>query len=85
MNQLSVDQSIDNQSSNCAELMNMAERELAAFTIAVTKLFGSEQAKLSAEDWLCEVAAINDLPTSTEKWRRVTVDASARLARRVNG
>lgn len=63
--------------------MTTAERELASFISAVTKLFGSEQAKLSAEDWLRELAATGDLPSSSEMWRRVTVDASARLARRV--
>jgi hypothetical protein len=83
MNQLLIDRSIINQTSNCGELMTMAERELTAFVTAVTKLFGSEQAKLSAEEWLRELAAINDLPSSTEKWRRLTVDVSARLAKRL--
>ena len=32
--------------------LNMAERELSAFFAAVDTLFGPEQAKLSAEDWL---------------------------------
>jgi len=36
----------------CIEVMTMAERELSAFFNAVTQLFGSEQAELSAEDWL---------------------------------
>ena len=36
--------------SNCADEVHAAERELAAFTGAVTKLFGPEQARLSAED-----------------------------------
>lgn len=34
--------------------MHMAERELAAFISAATELFGPEQARLSAEDWLEE-------------------------------
>lgn len=63
--------------------MNSAVRELASFISVVTKLFGAEQAKLSAEDWLSELVATGDLPTSAEMWRRVTVYASAQLARRV--
>jgi hypothetical protein len=47
-------------------------------------LFGPEQAKLSAEDWLSELKAINDLPASTREWRQLTVKASARLASRVS-
>jgi hypothetical protein len=39
--------------------MAMAERELAAFFNAVTELFGSEQALLSAEDGLQEAMAID--------------------------
>ena len=50
----------------------------------MTQLFGKEQAMLSAEDWLREFEAKNDLPTSTGEWRRITVNVSARLAKRVN-
>jgi hypothetical protein len=77
----------------------MAERELASFSGAVTELFGSEQAKLSAEDWLHDLWAIHDLqnddwqtndlqiddpPASTRQLRHLTVKAAARLASRVN-
>jgi len=63
-------------------LMAMAKRELSAFLCAVTELFGSEQAKTSAEDWLRELMASNDVPTSIREWRMLT--AAAQLARRVN-
>jgi hypothetical protein len=33
----------------------MAERELFAFVTAVAELFGSDQAEISAEDWLREL------------------------------
>ena len=62
----------------------MAERELSAFFTAVTELFGSEQAEASAEDWLRELIACDDLPASTREWRTLTVSAAARLASRVN-
>ncbi len=57
--------------------------ELAALFTAVTELFGPEQGRLSAEDWLHVLEAMNGLPTSTREWRRVTVEVWARLAKRV--
>ena len=67
----------------CTEFMTMAERELSAFFNAVTQLFDSEQAELSAEDWLQEFIEIDDLPTSVPKWRSITAKVSTRLASRV--
>jgi len=67
----------------CIEVMTMAERELSAFFNAVTRLFGSEQAELSAEDWLQELIEIDGLPTSVPKWRSITAKVSTRLASRV--
>ena len=46
---------------DCANLIPMAEQELAAFFNAVTESFGSEQAGLSAEDWLEELMVIDAL------------------------
>ena len=68
----------------CTEFMTMAERELSAFFNAVTQLFGSEQADLSAEDWLHELIEIDGLPASTREWRLITAKVSTRLASRVN-
>jgi hypothetical protein len=66
--------------------INMAERELAAFLGAVTELFGPEQARVSAEDWLEESELMDSPPRSTSRnWRAVTVAASARLANRLLG
>ena len=67
----------------CADLMAMAERELSAFFNAVTQLFGSEQAELSAEDWLQELIEIGALPASSREWRLITAKASTRIANRV--
>jgi hypothetical protein len=64
--------------------MKLAQRELAAFLSAVREQFGLEQAKLSAEDWLQELAAIEGLPFSAREWRGITVSVLARLADRVN-
>jgi DNA-directed RNA polymerase specialized sigma24 family protein len=68
MNQLFVNAPTDHHNSTCAELVTMAERELAVLFTAVTELFGSEQARLSAEDWLHVLAAMNGLPASTREW-----------------
>lgn len=70
--------------STCADQMHRAERELAAFISAVTELFGLEQARLSAEDWLDESESIDSPSRSTSgDWRAVTVAASVRLANRL--
>lgn len=66
------------------EQMHLAERELSSFIRAVTELYGPEQARLSAEDWLDESDSMDTLPFSTERnWRAVTIAASARLANRL--
>jgi hypothetical protein len=68
-----------------AEEMHMAEGELCAFIVAVTELFGPEQARLSAGDWLDESEVMDSPPRSTSRdWRAVTVAASARLANRLD-
>ena len=72
-----------NFNPGCADLMTMAERELSAFFNAVAQLFGPEQAKLSAEDWLRELIETDGLPASTREWRLITARVSTRLASRV--
>ena len=67
----------------CPDLMTIAERELSAFFNTVTQLFGSEQAVLSADDWLQELIEIDALPASAREWRLITAKASTRFATRV--
>lgn len=63
----------------------LAQHELSSFLSAVTKLYGPEQATLSAQDWLDESELIDSPPLSTERnWRAVTIAASARLASRLH-
>jgi len=72
-------------SSIYEEQTHIAERELSAFISAVTELFGPDQARLSAEDWLQEAELLDSPPRSISRnWRAVTIAASARLANRVN-
>jgi hypothetical protein len=82
MNQFAVPRQPRN--SDCADSMSLAERELAAFFGAVKELFGSELAELSAEEWLRELEATDDLPASTPEWQTLTAKASLWLANRVN-
>jgi hypothetical protein len=73
-----------NSTPPCPDLMMMAERELSAFFNAVTQSFGSEQAELSAEDWLQELIEIDGLPASAREWRLITAKVSTRLPSGVN-
>jgi hypothetical protein len=69
---------------NYAAEMGIAERELSAFIGAVTELFGPEEAKLAAQDWLHESELMDSLPraATSRNWRAVTMAASVRLANR---
>jgi hypothetical protein len=69
---------------DCTDSMSLAERELASFFGAVKELFGSELAELSAEEWLRELDATDDLRASTPEWQTLTAKASLWLANRVN-
>lgn len=83
MNSLAHSKPSTNSNPRCSELETMAERELSAFFNAVTQLSGSEQAELSAEDWLHEFIEIDALPTSAREWRSITAKVATRLASRV--
>jgi len=72
-----------NFDSLCPDLVKMAERELSAFLKVVTKVFGSKEARASAEDWLRELIEIEGLPTSVREWRLITTKVLARLASRL--
>jgi hypothetical protein len=84
MNSLARYKPSKNANSPCPDLVTMAERELSAFFHAITQLFGSEQARLSAEDWLRELIEIDGLPASAREWRLFTAKVSTRIASRVN-
>ena len=83
MNPLAGYNPLNNSNHPCPGLVTMAERELSAFFNAVTRLFGSEQAERSAEDWLREFIESDGLPTSAREWRLITAKVSTRLPRGV--
>ena len=71
--------------SSCNDQIQLAERELSAFTAAVAELFGADQARLSVEDWFDELQLMEVSPRSTRgDWRSITIAASVRLANRLN-
>jgi hypothetical protein len=84
MNSIALHKSVKNSNPGCAGFITMAEQELSAFFNAVTDLFGSEQAEISAEDWLRELIETDGLPDSARKWRLITARVATRLANRVN-
>jgi acyl carrier protein phosphodiesterase len=75
---------LSNSNHPCPDLLTMAEQELSAFFNAIRQRFGSEEAQLSAEDWLQELNQIDALPASIGEWRSLTAKASTRLASRVS-
>jgi hypothetical protein len=83
MNPLARYKSSTNSNHPCPDVAARAERELSAFFKAITHLFGSKQAELSAEDWLQELVDVDGLPTSARDWRLITLNATSRLADRV--
>lgn len=83
MNPLTRYKPSKNAGSGCADFITMAERELSAFFNAVRQLFGSEQAEISAEEWLEELTEIDRLPASSREWRLLTAKVLTRLASRV--
>ena len=88
MNSLARHKPSNNSNPGCADFITMAERELSAFFNAVAQLFGSEQAELSADDWLRELIEVDGLPASAREWRlitrKITAKASTRIARRLS-
>jgi hypothetical protein len=84
MNPLDQYEPSKNLNPPCPALVAMAEQELTAFFNAITQVFGSEQAELSAEDWLQELIEINDLPASAREWRLITAKVWSRLASRMS-
>lgn len=83
MNLIAHYQTSKNSNHPCPDLMTRAEHELSAFFNAVTQSFGSEQAELSADDWLRELVEMDGLPASAREWQLITSKASTRLAGRV--
>ena len=66
-----------------ADLLSLAQKELAAFARAFCEMFGPEHVRQSVQDWIEELEA-SDWPQDNRvlDWRSVTVAAASRLASR---
>ena len=84
MNQLVLNRPPARESDGCIDLLAMAEQELQAYFHAVRELFGSEQAQLSAEDWLHELETSETLPVSVRQLRTISINVAKRLTKRLN-
>jgi hypothetical protein len=67
-----------------ADLLRTAERELAAFYMAVLRRYGPEEARRAAYDWIEEMETM-DWPAdwALPNWRHVTIAATDCLALRI--
>ena len=64
--------------------INLVERELSAFFAAVETLFGPEQAKLSAGEWLdAAEQVLGPNEPNSHDCRGLTIVAASRLAHRL--
>jgi hypothetical protein len=81
---VTVETRLSNLDHDCAAWNKSAERELGAFLAAVTELFGADRARQAAQDWLDELDLQETFPVNLN-WRPITVAATIRLARRLNG
>jgi hypothetical protein len=74
-----------NRKSNVGDLTAAAERELGAFVSVVADLYGGDQARLAAEDWLLELEMMDVVPEPSKGvWRTLTIISASRLAARLN-
>jgi hypothetical protein len=73
----------DQEGKSMAQHLASAERELSAFVTAVHQLFGPEQARYAADNWMEELEQtewINE--AQAIDWRAVTIAAAAKLVGR---
>jgi hypothetical protein len=65
--------------------MDSAVRALGAFLHVVSELYGPEEARRSAEDWLNQLELLEFVPEAPRQdWRTVIIAAARRLAERVH-
>ena len=73
----------DQEGKSMAQHLASAERELSAFVAAVHQLFGPEQARYAADNWMEELEQTDRMSEAQAiDWRAVTIAAAARLVGR---
>ena len=66
------------QNNDCEGKINfaiaLAERELRAFTTAVSRSYGAKQARLAADDWIVHLLLYTQsMPASAAAFREITL------------
>ena len=70
----------DQEGESMAQHPASAERELSAFVTAVHQLFGPEQTRYAADNWMEELEQTDWIGEAQgTDWRAVTIAAAARL------
>ena len=73
----------DQEGKSMAQHLASDEREFSAFVTAVHQLFGPEQARYAADNWMGELEQTDWISeTQAIDWRAVTIVAAARLVGR---
>jgi hypothetical protein len=74
----------DQEGKSMAQHLASAERELSAFVTAVHQLFGPQQARYAADNWMEELEQTEWINEAWAiDWRAVTIAAAAKLVGRV--
>jgi hypothetical protein len=61
------------------------ERELAAFYVTVSYMYGAEEARLAAEDWIEALERVDwPMDGALPNWRQATIVAADCLASRIS-
>ena len=69
--------------TDCLEILKNAGQELSSFYQAVAELYGKDQARIAALDWISVIEAMAlPIDEAILYCRRVTILAAARLASR---
>jgi hypothetical protein len=72
----------DQEGKSMAQHLASAERELSAFVTAVHQLFGPEQARYAADNWMEELEQTDWISEAQAiDWRAVTIVAAANACR----
>jgi hypothetical protein len=73
----------DQEGKSMAQHLASDERELSAFVTAVHQLFGPEQARYAADNWMGELEQTDWISEAQGiDWRAITIVAAARLVGR---
>jgi hypothetical protein len=75
----------DDQRTKLDAAVVLAERELRAFSAAVSRLYGEDEARLAADDWLGHLfITLSSAHAPGTNFRQITVAAAVELGLRLS-